>query len=197
MLEISQVEEAKKKALTYFEKAGIVLTEKEKDNIEVADFGLNDLYNTGLQLLVYINTKRCCAKELVLFPRQTCPEHKHPSIGEVLGKEETFRCRWGEVYLYVDEESIDGSSSVITSVERVQSIQAILPKGTEKNYTVWKEIVLKAGEQYTLSPDTLHWFQSGEMGAVISEFSTSSSDELDIFTNPDIVRITKITGGSN
>src|SRR6185437_11532858 len=46
--------------------------------------------------------ERCCAKELVLFPGQTCPEHRHPPLGpDKPGKEETFRCRWGTVYLYV------------------------------------------------------------------------------------------------
>jgi D-lyxose ketol-isomerase len=41
-------------------------------------------------------------------------------------------------------------------------------------------------------PDTLHWFQAGDEGAVISEFSTHSTDEFDIFTDSRIRRITKI-----
>lgn len=49
-----------------------------------------------------------------------------------------------------------------------------------------REISLNPGEQYTLAPNTLHWFQAGKEGAVVSEFSTNSSDELDIFTDPDI-----------
>ena len=32
--------------------------------------------------------------------------------------------------------------------------------------------------------DTLHWFQAGDEGAIVSEFSTRSYDEFDIFTNP-------------
>ncbi|MHB1485798.1 MAG: cupin domain-containing protein, partial [Saccharofermentanales bacterium] len=95
-------EEAKKKALQYFDKAGISLTVVERDLIEVADFGLGDLWNTGLEILTYVNTDRVCAKELVLTPFQTCPEHRHPPFGDYIGKEETFRCRYGEVYLYVD-----------------------------------------------------------------------------------------------
>lgn len=59
------------------------------------------------------------------------------------------------------------------------------PKGT---YTVFHEILLQPGEQYTIYPDTLHWFQAGDMGAVISEFSTKSSDETDIFSDKNIVR---------
>src|SRR5438093_11868253 len=89
----------------YLSRAGIVITPEEAANIEVADFGLNELDDTGLELVVYVNTNRVCAKELVLFPRQTCPEHYHPPVAGEPGKEETFRCRWGEVYLYVPGEA--------------------------------------------------------------------------------------------
>ena len=65
------------RALEYYEKAHIVLTQEEKNNIEVADFGLGMAEQVGLQLLTYINTPRVCAKEMVLFPGQTCPEHRH------------------------------------------------------------------------------------------------------------------------
>jgi len=46
--------------------------------------------------------------------------------------------------------------------------------------------------RYTLAPDTLHWFQAGAQGAVISEFSTRSVDAKDVFTDRDIQRITRI-----
>lgn len=167
---------ARDKALDYFSRAGIVLTNKEKENIEVADFGLNRLEEIGLQLVTYINTERVCAKELILFPGQTCPEHKHPSLGGLPGKEETFRCRWGKAYLYVPGETVTNPS-------------CIPPVGNERYYTVWHEIELNPGEQYTLYPETLHWFKAGKEGAVVSEFSTRSVDEKDIFTNPDINRI--------
>ncbi len=179
MITRSEFENAQKRAIEYFEKAHIVLTEEEKKNIEVADFGLGELESTGLELVVYVNTERCCAKEMVLFPFQTCPEHRHPAVGNDPGKEETFRCRWGKVYLYVEGNPTENP-------------KAKPPKGREKHYTVWHEIVLNPGEQYTLYPNTKHWFQAGEEGAVISEFSTKSRDELDIFTDPDVDRITKV-----
>src|ERR1051326_3098574 len=95
-------ESARTRALEYFRKAGIILREDEAAGIEVADFGLGRLDTEGLELITYVNTERCCAKELVLFPGQTCPEHRHPPISPSNpGKEETFRCRWGTVYLYV------------------------------------------------------------------------------------------------
>jgi D-lyxose ketol-isomerase len=43
-------------------------------------------------------------------------------------------------------------------------------------------------------PDTLHWFQAGPEGAVVSEFSTTNTDEFDRFTDPRINRFTKIEG---
>ena len=181
MLSKTQYEEARKRALEYFGKAGIALTDGEKGNLEVADFGLNELESTGLEVVTYVNTERCCAKEMILFPRQTCPEHRHPPVGGGPGKEETFRCRWGEVYLYVEGEP-------------VKAPKAKVPKGRENTYTVWHEIILKPGWQYTLHPNTKHWFQAGPEGAIVSEFSTRSRDESDIFTDPDIQRIPEISG---
>jgi D-lyxose ketol-isomerase len=172
---LNQVKEARARALTYFKKTNIVLTDEEISEIEVADFGINELEITGLEIVTYVNTERCCAKELVLFPRQTCPEHRHPNVNGDEGKEETFRCRWGEVYLYVEGEP-------------TISINATLPKAYDGAYTVFHEIILKPGQQYTLAPNTLHWFQAGEEGSVISEFSTRSRDEKDIFTDVRIQR---------
>ena len=179
MLTKNQFNSARNKALTYFEKAGIILTDEEKESIEVADFGLGDLENIGLELITYVNTGRCCAKELILFPHQTCPEHRHPPLEGEPGKEETFRCRWGEVYLYVEGEP-------------VTEPKARAPKGRESAYTVWHEIILRPGQQYTLYPNTRHWFQAGTEGAVVSEFSTKSRDEADIFTDKDIQRIPEV-----
>ncbi|EMH4004539.1 D-lyxose/D-mannose family sugar isomerase, partial [Providencia stuartii] len=50
-------------------------------------------------------------------------------------------------------------------------------------------ILLKPGEQYTIKPNTLHWFKAGSMGAVVSEFSSESRDEFDIFTDPRVRRL--------
>lgn len=180
MLNKQQFDAAVKKSLEYFEKAGIVLTKEEKEAIEVADFGLGDLEKIGLEVLVYVNTDRVCAKELVMFPNQTCPEHIHPSKGNVSGKEETFRCRWGKVYLYVS-----GEKNCIPRHYGLENYKDFLK--------VAHEIQLNPGEQYTLMPDTLHWFRAGEDGAVVSEFSTTSTDGADIFTDNRINRFTKIT----
>ena len=166
-----------KKALELYEKAGIILNEDEKKRIEVVDFGLDIVERMGLQILTYVNTERVCAKEMVLIPYQTCAEHMHVPTNGQDGKEETFRCRYGKVYLYVSGEG------------KREDIQARIP---ESDVSVFHEVVLHPGEQYTIMPETWHWFQAGPEGAVISEFSTRSTDETDVFTDPRLVREPKI-----
>ena len=72
--------EARERAAAMLGEAGIVLTPNEREGIEIADFGLGRLDEIGLQIVVYVNTDRVCAKELVLFPHQRCPEHRHPPV---------------------------------------------------------------------------------------------------------------------
>lgn len=176
---VAQQETARRLAAT-----GIVLTSEETEQIEVADFGLGRLAVEGLQLITYINTERVCAKDLVLTPGQTCPEHRHPPVGDDPGKEETFRCRSGVVSVY-----LPGGT-------RNDPLTASPPGGeSTPYYTVFQEHVLSPGEQLTIPPNTLHWFQGGPGGAVVSEFSTRSRDEYDIFTDPRIARTTKFRDG--
>ena len=156
--------------------AGIVLTPEERRTIEVADFGLGELERQGLQIVIYANNERYCAKELVLMPGQTCPEHRHPPVGDDPGKMETFRCRRGRVWLYVEGPP-------------TPSIRAVIPAGSEPYYQVRQEIELNPGDQYTIRPGIRHWFQADAQGAIVSEFSSTSRDEADIFTDPRIRRI--------
>lgn len=158
MLTHTQIQEAREFALAALSDAGIIVRTDEAANLEVSDFGLGDLAKTGLQILVYVNTDRVCAKELVMMPGQICPEHMHVGVGEEPGKEETFRVRTGEVRLHVEGD----------------------------------EIVLRPGDQHTIMPGTRHWFQAGPEGAIVTEFSTRSTDERDLFTDPDIRRITVV-----
>ena len=154
MISREEEREAQAYAVERLRAAGVAVTDEEARTIEVADFGLGRLREIGLQILVYVNTGRYCAKELVLFPGQLCPEHRHPPFDGTPGKEETFRCRLGRVELVV---------------------QGVL-------------VSLEPGDQFTIPPDTLHWFEAGEEGAVITEFSSASRDDLDVFTDPLIVR---------
>lgn len=179
MLTSEQVRGYQEQAAAMFHKGGIYIKDEEKERIEIADFNLSEFEQTGLGVLIYVNTDRCCAKELAMWPRQTCPQHRHPPVDGKPGKEETFRCRWGTVYLYVPGEATAEPG-------------AKPPAGREDTYDVWHEMVLQPGDQYTLAPDTWHWFQSGDEGAVVSEFSTRSTDEHDVFTDEEIQRATKI-----
>ena len=154
MITRDEQREARAYAAEQLREAGVVLSADDVAAIEVADFGLGQFRETGLLVFVYINADRYCAKELVLYPGQTCPEHRHPPFGGTTGKEETFRCRTGSVELYVEGE----------------------------------RIALEPGGQHTIPPNTLHWFRAGGEGAVVSEFSSTSRDDLDVFTDPRIVR---------
>lgn len=179
MLEKKVIQEKQEWAFKEFKNAGIVLTAEEKNRIEVSDFGLSNLEKIGIQLLVYVNTERVCAKEIVMTPYQVCPEHRHVSVSGNPGKEETFRCRKGTVYLYVEGEKTPNPKAK--------------PHEIEKNiYTVWHEKVLQPGDQHTIYPDTKHWFQAGPEGAIVTEFSTRSTDEYDLFTDSRIKRITEV-----
>jgi D-lyxose ketol-isomerase len=153
-----ELREAQAYAAERLEASGVALTAEERSAIEVADFGLSRLREHGLMLLVYVNTDRYCAKELVLYPGQECPEHRHPPFAGAPGKEETFRCRAGVVHLRVAGE----------------------------------ELVLRPGDQHTIPPDTLHSFRAGPDGAVVSEFSSASRDDLDVFTDPAVRRSTVV-----
>lgn len=180
MITRKEWESARNRAVEILNQAGIVISEEEKESMEVVDYGFGNLEEIGTEIVVYVNTNRYCAKEMILFPNQTCPEHRHPPLDDNPGKQETFRCRWGVAYLYVPGEE--------TSEPHVNP-----PEGRGEYYTVRNEIVLTPGEQYTIPRNTKHWFRAGDKGAIISEFSSKSVDEEDVFTDPKVERITKIT----
>src|ERR1700730_10160439 len=128
----SVVRKAQEQAAFMLQACRIELTAQEEEHIEVAGFGLNELEIQGLELITYVNTDCYFAKELLLFPRQTCPEHLHPPVGADPGKMETFRCRSGKVFLYVEGEV-------------TQQLQGTVPAGSELYYTVFHEIELNPG----------------------------------------------------
>jgi D-lyxose ketol-isomerase len=180
---------ARERAAEMLADAGVVLTEAERKGMEVVDYGLGNLEAVGTEIVVYVNDDRYCAKELVLFGGQTCPEHRHPpfedhaGVESYPGKRETFRCRAGEVYLYVEGDEAEAAEAT------PREEWSVRPPMREEYYTAGKEIHLEPGEQYTIPPDTRHWFKAGEDGAVVSEFSSPSFDEKDVFTDPKIDRM--------
>lgn len=173
------IKEQQDKTVAMLEQAGIRLTDAAKKNIEICDYNLGEHATIGTQIVIYVNNNRYCAKELIMYPGQICPEHYHPRIGDYPGKRETFFCRWGEVYLYV-------------SGDATPNPKAILPAHRKQHFHVWHEIVLKPGEQYTIMEGVPHWFQGGPDGCIVSEFSSQSFDDKDVFADPDIKRISNI-----
>jgi D-lyxose ketol-isomerase len=174
----AQQKSAQKQAAEMIRKAGVVITDEETDSIEVVDFGLSNLEKEGVQVLTLVQTERISIKVLVMLPNQTEPEHWHPPVDDDPGKEETIRVIDGTVYFYVDGEDSFNHGFIV--------------KGKDDCYTMRKEIVMKPGDQLTLAPGEKHWFQARQGGAVMYSFSTIARDVLDQFTDPDIVRITRV-----
>ena len=178
MITKEQQKTAQKRAAEMIRQAGIKITEKEANSVGIVDFGLSNLEKEGVQVLTLIQTERISVKVLVLFPNQTEPEHWHPPVGDDPGKEETVRVISGIVYFYIPGEDTLKEGFIL--------------EGKEDYYTMRKEIVMKPSDQITLAPGEKHWFQARDKGAVMYSFSTIARDALDQFTDPDIVRITKI-----
>ena len=178
MLTKSEQQSAQRRAAEMIRQAGIKISDDEAAAIEVVDFGLSNLAQEGVQVLTLVQTERISIKVLALFPNQTEPEHWHPPVGDDPGKEETIRVIAGTVYFYTPGE--DNFS------------EGFILEGKEPCYTMRHEIVMKPGDQITLEPGEKHWFQARDEGAVMYSFSTIARDVLDQFTDPAIVRTTKI-----
>jgi D-lyxose ketol-isomerase len=166
-------------AVNILSRAGVVVRQDEIQQMEVADFGLGELVQSGAQIVTLVDTEGMAAKLLVLLPNQTEPEHRHPRLGDYVGKEETIRCEWGELYLYGPGEPSPRA-------------KGHPPEHRRHTYTVWHEYLLSPGEQITFSGNTPHWFQGGPEGALIWSFSTKATDVEDVFTDPDVRRQTVI-----
>jgi len=169
---------AQQKTLDLIYKADIIITVEEREKIEVADFGLSNIFEEGIQILTFFETDRMAGRLLVMLPNQTEPEHWHPPIDKSPGKQEIIRALWGNLRFYVSGED--------------NMTVGFIPKGKEKYYTLRHEIIMKPGDQLIFDPGTKHWFQAGPEGAVLYSFSTTVRDILDGFTNPEIVSVTKI-----
>jgi D-lyxose ketol-isomerase len=172
---VMSTENAREQALVMLERAHIPLSGAEKSGLEVVDFGLGDIARYGIQLVEYINNDRYCARQLVFLPRQTIPEHMHPPIGEDPGKVETFRVLWGKVWAYMEGEP-------------TYSIAAEIAKQDQTYFTAFQQIELNTGEQCTIGDNQFHWFQAGDEGAVVIEFSSPARDTFDVFKDPRVAR---------
>lgn len=179
MISRKQYESARKRAADLFARSGIALRPDELDRIEVLDFGLGEIERTGLQVLPLLGTGATAVRLAALLPGQTCPQHRHPPLGSYAGKEETFRCAWGDLYVYMP-----GAETEVP--------KATPPAHRRHTYTVWHETVLRPGDQHTSPPDTFHWFQAGSEGAVVWLFCSPTTDARDEFADPEVDRMAPV-----
>lgn len=151
-------------------KSGFSVSQSELDSMTINDFGLNNLREEGVALIDILRSDRLRISILILLPNQTLPQHKHPSYDNERGKEETIRCLWGTFKVYVEGD------------QNCQNI--LIPKGKDDFYTARKEILLNAGEQYSVEPGIIHWFQAGDKGAVALAFQNRVNEDYNIFYDP-------------
>lgn len=178
MIKRSIYEKAKKDAATLIKNAGVVISKKEIDDMDIADFGLSDLYTEGAQILSLYDTEKITGRVIALFPYQTEPEHWHIAVNNLEGKEETIRIISGTLLMFVE-----GESNVLNGK---------IPEKNSQFYTCKKEIVMKPCDVLTLKAGEKHWFQAADKPVVFYTMSTVAKDAYDPFTNPNIVRKTVI-----
>lgn len=65
--------EMRERTEVLLDKASVVLTDEERKNIEIVDYGLDSLAEVSTEIVVYVNDERYCAKELVLTRTRLAP----------------------------------------------------------------------------------------------------------------------------
>ena len=163
------LEDLKKQARDLLAKSGFKLTSAELDRLAVNDFGLSNLPTEGFAFIDLLRSDFVRITLMILLPGQTLPQHKHPPYDEIKGKEESVRVLFGQFKVYVEGDE-DRSGLLI-------------PPGKERFYTARKEIVLELNEQFSVPPDTFHWFQAGPEGAVVMAFQNRVNEDNNIFTD--------------
>jgi D-lyxose ketol-isomerase len=173
MISAEEFARAKSEALDRIRASGLVLSAAEQGRLAVLDFGLGDVMQEGLEVVHYLSSQRMDIKVCVLFDGQTVPEHLHPPYGGQEGKEETLRVLSGCLRLYVPGDGVSREPDV--------------PRGKEDFYTLRKEIVLYPGQQHTIAPNTWHWFQGGDGGAVFLAHYSKADDSFNLWKDPRVV----------
>ena len=161
--------------------AGVPLRASEIEGMDAADLGLGELPTTGLQILTLASDEWVGAKLLILRPNQFFPQHRHPPSldGTYPGKTEVFRGQHGTAWLYTEGEP--------TARPAVRA-----PAHRQAWCTVGREVRLAPGDQYVAPPNTWHWFMAGPEGAVVWSISSKVTDSADQFSDPQVVRQTRI-----
>jgi len=166
----NNLDQLKTEYLDLLQKAGFHVTNTELSNLEINDFGLGNIRKEGFGFIDILRSKRIRITLLLLLPNQSLPQHMHPSYENEEGKEETLRVLFGETKVFIEGES---DSAII------------IPEGKEKYYTALNEIHLKAGGQYSVQPNTKHWFQACDKGSVNICFQNRVDELRNIFYDPE------------
>jgi D-lyxose ketol-isomerase len=168
---MNQKDELKRQAYELLEKSGFSLTHSELSSMEANDFGLDNFEEEGFFLIDLLRTDRVRVNLLILLPNQSLPQHLHPSYEDEEGKEETLRVLYGETKVYVEGDE--------------NNPEIRIPENKEPFYTSRHEIHLKLGEQYSVSPNTKHWFQAGPNGSVNIAFQNRVNEDHNVFYDPE------------
>jgi len=186
MINKAQLKTGQATARDLIKKSGLLVTEAEFAEMEVADFGLNNYPTEGAQIITFLNTEKVGYKAICLAKRQSLPEHWHTaSLGEE-GKEESFRVVYGNLRLFVpDDHKIEWPNIKTWTPKELPC-----PAGKQQFYTCNKELKLAQAEQVTLPPGVPHWFMADEGGCVVLSISSWARCALDPFTDPNVIRET-------
>ena len=161
-------------ALRLLDASGFVCSRDERDNMEVAGFGLGCPRQEGAQILTLASTDRLALKVIVLLPNQTEPEHRHVSHGGHDAKQEILRVISGEMDVY-----LEGTGN---------TAEDDIPVDSRAYYTCRHKVHLAPGEQVLIDPPAPHWFRAGAAGCVALCVSTAALDGTDQFTDPNVRR---------
>lgn len=181
MITREEYDRTRESSLEIVWRSGLALREDELDRLDVLDFGLGEIEQFGLQVIPIAETPALGVRLAVMLPGQTCPQHRHPPLGDHPGKEETWRVAWGEVYV-----NMPGPATACP--------MSSLPSHRADAFTVRAETVLRPGDQLTSPPHTWHWFQAGPEGAVVWLFCSRFTDAADEFRDPDVRRMEPVVG---
>lgn len=180
MISYTESEKLKDKAAELIRESGISFTQEEKMKMDTADFGLSNILSEGAEIMTLALTDKIAFRVVALIDGQTEPEHWHVSVNGYSGKEETIRVVKG--ILRVCTEGDDNLE------------KECIPVGKEKYYTCRHERILHRDEVITFQAGQKHWFQAVNGSCVVYCISTTAHDNLDPFSDPNIVRKTIIFG---
>ena len=169
-MEVARLKTFRAEALEMIGQSGFILSDKDLEALAVDDFGLGHFEMEGFVWVDLLRSPRVRTVLITLFPGQSLPQHIHPPYDDEPGKEETMRVLWGQARIYVPGE--------------VNNPDISIPKGKEKYYSVFHQIVLNAGDQYSIPPNTQHWFQGGPDGAVTMTIQNRVDETRNVFLDP-------------